>query len=90
MPWLLHRADSPMPEYGGGHPVHQEHWKPGEKREVTNEASEYLLTVFEGYFESSSAPGAPVGEAVAKPQVDRAMKPPAKKKAAPKKKATKK
>ena len=89
MPWLVHCADSPMPEYGCGHPVHEVHWKPGERREVNAEASEYLLTVFAGYFEpcskpvaskKSTAPAAP-----AEPEVDRAMEPPPRRRAAPRK-----
>ena len=84
MPRLLHAECSPLPEYGCGHPVNEEHWKRGEVREVSAEAAEYLLSTFGECFEIAKAKAA----APAKPQVDRAMKPPAKK-AAPKKKAKK-
>lgn len=85
MPRLLHAECSPMPEYGCGHPVHEEHWQRGEVREVSAEAAEYLLATFGDCFEAVTAPAAAPG----KPEVDRAMKPPAKKKAPPKKKAKK-
>jgi len=80
MGWLRHKDSSPLDEYGCGAPVHQEHWKRGEVREVSKEASEYLLTVFAECFETASAPAAPKA-----PPVDRAMKSPPKRKPATKK-----
>lgn len=83
MPWLCHLSDSPMEEYGCGHPVNEVHWKRGEVREVDDDAKEYLLTVFAGYFVECSAPAAPKA-----PPVDRAIKAPPKRKPAAKKAAT--
>tara|TARA_Y100000310_G_C20040605_1_gene515999 strand:- start:194 stop:484 length:291 start_codon:yes stop_codon:yes gene_type:complete len=84
MGWLRHKDSSPLDEYGCGHPVHEVHWKRGEVREVSKEASEYLLAVFAECFEETSAPAAPK-----EPSVDRAMKPPPKRKPATKKAAKK-
>tara|TARA_Y100000361_G_C10910876_1_gene213935 strand:- start:123 stop:404 length:282 start_codon:yes stop_codon:yes gene_type:complete len=90
MPALLHLESSPWAVYNGG--LRCKGFKQGEVREVSNDLADYLLSTFPGCFEVQDAQASEV----AKPEVNRAMKAPAKKrapakkKAAPKKPSTKK
>jgi len=87
MPLVEHLVGSAWWVYSGKLPGTGTAWPQGEQREVPAATAEYLTATFpEGFaLVSASAPAAP-----AEPEVNRAMKPPPSRKAAPRKAAQKK
>ena len=87
MPTVEHLERSAWSVYSGKMPGARQAWPQGERREVPQETADYLTRTFpEGFaVVSVTAPAAPDA-----PEVNRAMKPPPKRKAAPRKAATKK
>ena len=86
MPLVEHLSTSAWAMYSGNMPGAAATWSQGEQREVPQATADYLTGTFpEGFaVVSASAPAAP-----AAPEVNRAMMPPPKRKAAPKKAAKK-
>lgn len=90
MPVLALKDGSPLGSFAGGMPETRLRWHKGEEREVSQGTADYLLEAFPDVFEVVSSVAAEVGA----PEVDKAMKSPAKKasrakKAPAKKKASK-
>jgi len=87
MPRVEHLIGSAWWVYSGKLPGTGTAWRQGEQREVPAATAEYLIDTFPDGFAlvSASAPAAPSA-----PEVNRAMKPPPKRKAATKKPAARK
>jgi hypothetical protein len=85
MPSLRHLSTSPWRFYQGTDPDTARPWPVGEVREVGQDCASYLLAEYPEAFALADEVKA---IAPAEPEVDRAMKPPAKRKAAKAKKAT--
>ena len=87
MPNVLHCEGSPFKTYQGRMAGAQAAWAQGVVRDVPKATADYLTSTFPEHFElvAATAPAAP-----AAPEVNRAMKPPPKRRAAAKKPAAKK
>ena len=90
MPSLRHLSTSPWSFYQGTNPDTSEPWPVGVVREVGQDVATYLLSEYPEAFALVAEVGEVVAVAAAAPEVDRAVKPPTKRKAIKRKPRAKK
>lgn len=90
MPNLRHLSTSPWSFYQGTDPDTSEPWPVGVVREVGQDVADYLLSEYPEAFALVAEVGAVVAVAPPAPEVDRAVKPPTKRRTTKRKPKAKK